>query len=278
MIDLHLHSNCSDGDRTPGDLAREVAEAGLYAAVLTDHDTVDGVPAFRTAAETAGVRALSGVEISAEWNPGTMHMLGYGIEPECAELQDALDRMRRGRLDRNDEIINRLRERGMELTREEVESHAEGDVIGRPHIARAMIRKGYVQTKEQAFSRWLAKGRPGYVPRFRLTSRESVELIRRAGGLPVLAHPATLEIGRKKLKELVEEMKGWGLAGIEAYYSEHSAKKTAEYLRLARSLDLLTTGGSDFHGSLNPAVRIGAGFGELDVPDACFDALAARLG
>lgn len=277
MIDLHFHSSFSDGDLQPVELAHAAAERGLYAAALTDHDTVDGVQAFVDAAREAGLKAVGGLEISADWRPGTLHMLGYGIDPEHKALNDALAWMRGGREERNIEILHKLAELNCPLTLEEVRAEIGEQVIGRPHIALAMVKKGYVKNKEQAFKRYLSKGSKAYIDRRRLSPKDSIECIRAAGGAPVLAHPVTLGLSHTKLRAAVQELKALGLAGLEVYYPEHSPKQVDKLRNLALEEGLLMTGGSDFHGRLNPAVSLGTGFGPLKTPNACFDALEAWL-
>jgi predicted metal-dependent phosphoesterase TrpH len=277
MIDLHIHSTFSDGSLTPAELAEEAVRAGLSAVALTDHDSLGGVEPFLAACIEARVKGLSGVEISVEHSPGTMHMLAYLMDPRHAELARALIGLREGREERNRRILEALNRLGIALTWEEVTRFAAEDVVGRPHFAQALVARGVVESPREAFDRYLAKGRPAYVDRYRLTARTSIELIRRAGGVATLAHPSTLERSRRDLRRLVTQLKDWGLEGIEAYYSEHSPAQQEEYLGLAQDFDLVPTGGSDFHGALNPDIRLGYGFGNLRVPDEIVDRLHARL-
>lgn len=278
MIDLHFHSTCSDGDVTPEALAASAKAKGLYAVALTDHDTTDGTERFLKACAAQGVRAAAGVEISAEYNPGTMHMLGYFIDVANGPLQDALHNIRDGREIRNEKIFAKLASLGMPLTREEVSAFAGGDVIGRPHLAQAMIKRGYVKSKEEAFGLYLAKGQPAYVPRYHLSPADSIAVIRGAGGIAVLAHPFTVGLGPEALEREVAGLVEAGLGGIEVHYSEHTPSQQEEYERLARRFNLLVTGGSDYHGSSTPDLELGRGFGNLRIPDALFDALARAAG
>jgi len=277
MIDLHLHSTFSDGNLTPAQLAAEAARAKLTAAALTDHDGTTGVQPFLDACSAVGVRGIPGVEISVDFKSGAMHMLGYFIDHTSAALEAELVKMREGREDRNQLILEKLNALGLSLTWDEVAAYADEDVVGRPHFAQALKARGYVKSKDEAFDRYLAKNKAAYVDRYRLTAEESVRMIRGAGGVPVLAHPFTLGLGKKALRELVVELASIGLQGIEAYYSEHDAGQLRLCLGLARELNLAVSGGSDFHGSINPDVRMGYGFGNLSIPDDLVDLLHERV-
>lgn len=277
MIDLHMHSTFSDGSLTPAQLAAEAARARLTAVALTDHDGTTGVPAFVEACSAAGVRGIPGVEISVDFKNGTMHMLGYFIDHASAALQAELANLRDGREGRNHLILKKLNELGMKLTWDEVAAYADEDVVGRPHFAQALKARGYVTSKDDAFDRYLGKGKAAYVDRRRLTAVESVNMIRGAGGVPVLAHPFTLGINKRALRELLAELTAVGLEGIEAYYSEHDAGQLRFCLEMAREFDLAVSGGSDFHGAINPDVRMGCGFGNLSIPDELVDLLHERI-
>ena len=275
MIDLHVHSTFSDGSYTPEELVEKAVAAGLSAMALTDHDGMRGIDRFMAACLKHGLRGIPGVEISVDFDVGTMHMLGYFMDHTPRRIDDSLIRLRKGREERNRLILERLNTLGFPLVWDEVARFAREDVVGRPHFAQAMIGKGYVNKKDEAFDRYLGKGRPAYVDRFRFTVEESIALIRHAGGVPVLAHPFTLDLGRKRLRALLSDLTSKGLQGIEAYYSEHSHDQQRFCLSTARDLGLVVTGGSDFHGALNPDVRQGVGFGNLNVPDALVDLLHA---
>jgi len=276
LIDLHSHSTFSDGSLTPEALARKAAEIGLTAMALTDHDCTSGVPRFMAACASHGIEGIPGVEISADVKKGTLHVLGYLIEVGHERLESVLVRIRQGREIRNREILDKLQRLGMSLSWEDVASLADEEVVGRPHFAQALKAKGYVKSKEDAFERYLAKGKPAYADRFRLSPQDSIAALHAAGGLAVLAHPFTLDADRKGLREIVAGLKEAGLDGVEAYYSEHSPEQTQQYVAVARDLDLVAVGGSDFHGDANPAIRLGRGFGSLNVPDDVVTELRRR--
>lgn len=278
MIDLHTHSTCSDGSLTPTELAEAAVAVKLEAVALTDHDTTAGLQELIIGARQYDLRVISGVEISADYHPGAMHMLGYFFDPANARMQEKLSRLRAGRNERNRQILQKLCELGLALTWGEVHSLAGGEVVGRPHFARALIARGHVKDKAEAFERFLARGRPAYAERFRLSPSDSIKMIREAGGVPILAHPCSLKLGQKQLRALLEELAAIGLAGVEVYHSEHNPSQTRLYHRLATDLGLVMSGGSDFHGSLMPDIKLGYGFGGLRVPSDLLISLEAAKG
>ncbi|MCX6995754.1 MAG: hypothetical protein NTV49_01380, partial [Kiritimatiellaeota bacterium] len=190
-------------------------------------------------------------------------------------LARALARLRAGREIRNQEILSKLNALGLTVTAEELRVCAGEEVVGRPHVALAMIARGYVRDKDEAFGRYLASGQPAYAARFRMTPAESIQRIRAAGGVPVLAHLGTLALGRKDLRALAMQLRDQGLEGLEVYYPEHAPAQVRQYRDLAKDLNLAVTGGSDFHGTLSPHIKLGRGFGALQVPDDLLAKLAA---
>jgi len=275
VIDLHVHSKYSDGTKTPGELVALAKKEGLSALALTDHDTVGGIEEFMSAGAAAGLETIPGIELSAQCERGTMHILGYFIDHTHELLREKLQRIREGRDKRNYEILKRLNKLGYLVMWSDIEAQAGKDVVGRPHIAAALLARGHVRTKKDAFNLLLARGRPGYVERFRYTPKECIELIRRVGGVPVLAHPSTITVSDIRLRELIRDMKDTGLAGIEVYYSEHQPENILKYKHLAEDFGLICTGGTDFHGDLTPDIRLGRGFGELKVPKEAVEQLKA---
>ena len=278
MIDLHCHSTFSDGSLTPEQLADEAAKIGLSALALTDHDTVAGLPRFLAAAAGTSIRAVPGVELSVDCSSGVMHMLGYWMDTANPELVRQMEWIRNGREMRNRTMLEKLNALGFAMTWDEVQAVAGEDVVGRPHFGQVMIQKGYAKDKNEAFDKWLGDGKPGYADRPRLTAAVAVALIRQAGGVAVLAHPFSLHISKDAMASLFIELAAAGLAGVECYYSEHSAELTKEYLAMAKQANLVPTGGSDFHGEVSPGIRLGVGFGGLNVPDEVLAQLEARRG
>ncbi len=277
MIDLHTHSVYSDGTNTPEELIQLAEERGLSAIALTDHDTVGGIQPLLDAAQDSPVEAVPGIELSAECDRGTMHILGYFIDHACPELLNKVDTVREGREVRNVEILKRLNKLGYRLMWSDVEEQAGKDVVGRPHFAEALVVLGHVKSRKAAFDMLLAKGRPAYVERYRYTASECIELIRRAGGVSVLAHPATIYMPEDQLKALVRELREQGLGGIEAYYAEHHPENIARFRGWAEEFGLICTGGTDFHGGNTPDLKLGTGFGQLRVPDEALAQLKAKV-
>lgn len=274
MIDLHMHSTCSDGTYAPAELVRLAEAAGLTHMSLTDHDTADGLEEARAEAERRGIAFIGGLEISAEYDVGTMHILGYGFDPDSPQLREKLGFVQRSRAERNPKIVQRLNELGVAITFDEVKAASGGGLIGRPHFAQALIERGYVRERQEAFDEYLAKGRPAYVPKVRLSPEESVGCIKEAGGVAVLAHPLQLKAKEDgELDRIVEGLVALGLGGIECYYRNHTEADTARFLALAKKHDLLVTGGSDFHGTNRPGIALGTGEGNLRVPVECWEGL-----
>jgi len=277
MIDLHMHSQESDGSLSPAALAEACARAGLRAAALTDHDTLGGCELFLAACAGQGVRGVAAVELSADFGPGTMHILGYIPAPAIAPLQAGLVRIQESRAARNVAILAALDGLGYPVPAAEVAALAGGGMTGRPHIAGAMVARGYVKDRQEAFARFLAKGCPAYRDRLRLGPQACIQTIRAHGGVAVLAHPFTLRLSENALQVLVEDLTGYGLGGMEVYYPEHSEERRRVYQRIARAYDLVETGGSDYHGALNPAIQLGRGFGNVFVADSVLEQLEARM-
>lgn len=278
MIDLHVHSSFSDGTDTPEELARAAAASGVTALALTDHDNVAGVPDFLAACRREGIVGIAGVEISAHVQQGTLHVLGLGVDPASAALDDALARVRDGREERNHRIVGKLHELGFGLTWGEVQELAGHDVVGRPHIARAMIAHGWAGGVEEVFDRYLGEGAPAYVDRFKLSPEESVKLVVEAGGVPVVAHPLSWLADLGELETALAKLKAAGLAGVEVYHSSHNLGDEVELMRLSSRLGLLPSGGTDYHGEdVKPGIRIGTGPGRMEVPDAILAPLLKRM-
>jgi predicted metal-dependent phosphoesterase TrpH len=254
---------------------------GLKAVAITDHDTLDGTRLALSSEKPPGLKIITGVEISADtpadWQVnGSVHILGYGIDPDNPPLNAALAELRIARDRRIPAIIEKLNRLGVDIDAHQVFAEAGAGAPGRPHVANALVHSGAVSSIDEAFERYLAKGRPAYVDKYRLDCRHAFELIRAAGGVPVLAHPFLI---RRKIEHWMEPllkcMADVGLMGVEAYYSKHPPEIVESIKKYAHDCDLLVTGGSDFHGDLTPGIEMGRGFGELYIPYEVFEALQA---
>ena len=244
-VDLHIHSNASDGRLSPEEVVRESARRGLAVIALTDHDAISGLaPALAAAKTFPGLRVVPGVELSTDADQGEVHILGYFIDYNDGELVARLERMRNSRLERAQAMVAKLRDLGVNIDWPRVQEIAGKGSVGRPHLAQAMLEKGYIGSLKEAFSSYIGRGGPAYVERRKLTPAAAVELILRVKGLPVLAHPLTVS----DPEALVVKLKAVGLVGIEAYYKDYSADDVGKLLMLAERYNLVATGGSDYHG------------------------------
>lgn len=277
LIDLHTHTTYSDGSVSPEELIAMAASHGARAIAITDHDTIAGLAEGREAAERFGIEFINGIEISAEYSSGTMHILGYYIDDGSALLNSKLRELVAARDKRNPEIALRLQALGFDISYEAVAQIAGSDLVGRPHFARLMVEKGYAESMQDAFNRFLAKGAPAYVEKKRLSPAEAITLIRDAGGIAVLAHPYQLNLASAdEIDRLVAELASLGLDGIEAIYSRHSQAEREFYSEVAARHGLLITGGSDFHGTYKPDISIVIGKGDLNVSYDLLEVLKAR--
>jgi len=269
-VDLHLHTTASDGRLTPQELVRLAAERGLRVIAITDHDTTDGVaPAQAAAARFADLRLIPGVEMSVDIAEAEVHLLGYWVDLDNREFQQLLAWSRDGRVNRAHRILEKLAELGMPLEWERVRELAGDGAVGRPHIAQAMVEKGYVADIRQAFDLYLGRGRPAYVERERLTPEQGIRSVLAVGGLPVLAHPADIA----GLEDLLPGWVAAGLVGIEVYYAGYTPEVVARLLELADKHGLIPTGGTDYHGFGTPDEALP---GSVDVPREVVDRLIKR--
>jgi predicted metal-dependent phosphoesterase TrpH len=276
MIDLHTHSNVSDGSDSPARVAELAAEAGCTAFSLTDHDRLDGQGRAARRAGELGVALVPGCEISCEW-PATFHLLVYFVEAGAGTpMETRLVDLQRARDDRNGVMIERLRGLGLPVTMEEVLAEAGGVGVGRPHVAAVLVRNGAVSSVQEAFDVWLAKGKPGYVDKRRLHPDEALRVAAASGGVPVVAHPLSLGLEPAELDRALGELAALGLAGVECLYGRYPPEERAGLADLARRHGLVVTGGSDHHGTYKPDLTVGRGTGDLDVPDSALADLEAR--
>ena len=275
-VDLHTHSTISDGTLSPAELMRAAAEAGLAAIALTDHDTLDGLPEARAEAELLGIELVPGCELSLEYAGLPTHMLALFVDNPAGAVAGELSRVKQARITRNERMLEKLRTVGVHLRMEDVARHAGGQV-GRPHIAQAMLAAGVVKTFDEAFGRFLGNGGLAHIPKEKLLPGEAIDAVHADGGLAILAHPCLLTLHSRHLETILRDLMALGLDGVEVYYTEHSERYTIEVARLAESLGLLKSGGSDFHGTVKPGVRLGRGRGGLYVPGRVLDDMKAAL-
>lgn len=278
MIDLHTHSNVSDGSDPPARVVELAAAAGCRAVALTDHDRLDGIAPSRAAASALGIELVGGCEVSCAWPGGTLHLLVYFVEAGEGALQDELLALQADREDRNRRLVERLVAMGLPVSEEEVAAEAGGIGAGRPHVAAVLVRAGVVSSIQDAFDKYLGKEGSAYVSKARLSPGRAIELALASGGLPVVAHPDTLGLDIAGTRSAVRELGASGLVGLEAHYGRYSPEHRIELASLADELGLVATGGSDYHGTYKPDLQVGTGTGDLEVADSALAALAERLG
>jgi 3',5'-nucleoside bisphosphate phosphatase len=275
LIDLHTHTDQSDGTYTPAQLIAEAVASRLEALGITDHDTLAGYDAALPPAQAAGLDLVCGIELSTKLRGRSVHLLGYFLNaPPTQAFRDWLHEMQTSRRDRNARLAAKLRSMGMDISLAEVESRGKS-LAGRPHFAQVMVEKGYVADTRQAFDDYLDESAQAYVDRKEPTFAEAVHRILDAGGLPSLPHPIRVPRNGEPFESLVKEMLAAGLAAIEVYHSDHSPADENFFQQQAELHNLAITGGSDFHGALKPHIKLGTGGGNLCVPRAVLDRLRA---
>jgi predicted metal-dependent phosphoesterase TrpH len=267
VIDLHSHSTASDGSYSPSALVGLAIERGLSALALTDHDTVAGLPEAEAAASGKGLVIIRGVEIEIAFSPGEFHLLGLRLERLDGELGEALLRLFKSREERNERILARMREAGIGATMGELREMAGEGTLGRPHIAALLVAKKAVRTRQEAFDKYLAKGRPFYESKDCLELGEAMRIVKEAGGLAVVAHPLSLFVSWGRLASLMDEWKELGVDGIEAYHPTAKISQCRRVERMARERDFRVTAGSDFHGTIRPERKLGRTAGNLPIGD-----------
>ncbi len=285
FVDLHTHSTASDGTLSPTDLMRAAKAAELAGIALTDHDTGNGLKEAAAEAAKLGLRFVPGIEISAEFpHPGTLHILGHFIDPDSPALHKMSTLLLEARNLRNPKIIDRLRELGCNVTMEQVDAIAREKVaagqpvvVGRPHIAEAILRSGAVANMKQAFDVYLGTTGAAYFPKERLTARQAAECIHEAGGLATVAHPIQLRAeNHAHLATVIGNLAEAGMDGIEVWHCDHDEKTSALMLELSKRYNLIPTGGSDYHGRPKPDVILGRGRSNVRVPAEILDRLEAE--
>lgn len=282
-IDLHIHSTASDGSLKPSEILARCQKIGLAAIALTDHDSIEGIKEIFRCGIPDSIGFVSGVEISAQ-SPnsfnisGSFHILGYGVRINDPRLNTLLQHQQNSRSNRNPQIIARLNNLGFDLSLDEVISASGKTQIGRPHIASFMVKKGFTQSVDEAFDKYIGKGKPAYIDKPRVEISIAIEAIHAAGGVAVLAHPGLIEIKNSKtFEDLIAELATLGLNGIEAYYPNHTHSQTTAFTHLAEKYHLLVTGGTDFHGEITPDIRLGVGHGNFSVPYTVYESLLSSI-
>ena len=296
IIDLHTHTNLSDGSMTPEELVELAFRTGIRYLSITDHDTLSGVERATAAAReiaeaTAGPKAptavagnsavqtltiIPGIEFGALYHC-ELHILGYFRQDNYRNLQPFIDQTRKGRADRNIGVLDKLNRLGFAITAEEVSAEAGKRIFGRPHIAAVMVKKGYCKSPDQAFSHFLAFGKKAYIDRTMPTPADCVAAITEAGGIAVIAHPVHINMKLKSLRKLIAELIPFGLAGLEVYYTDNTPQDTKKFLALADEFRLIATGGSDFHGAYKKGLFLCIGRGNLCIPDSLADTILQAL-
>lgn len=280
MIDLHSHSSASDGILSPADSARYAIEKGLKAWALTDHDTVSGLyDAAKTCLQN-DIIFVPGIEINVQWPTGEFHLLGLGLQTFSDDLKDVVEKAEEARKNRNLELVEKMNKDGIDVTLEEIESKFTESQIGRPHFAAFMVEKGIVKRRQDAFDRYLNRGRPWYVPHEGIDLDVAVEAIKSAGGVPVLAHPLSLYVSWGKMEEVIAKIRGHGVEGLEAWHPQARLNEGFKLETLARKLNMIVTAGSDFHGLGVRADRhLGKTSGDKKIEDRFyFEELLPKLG
>lgn len=275
IVDLHVHSKASDGTFAPTDLVAEAKKSGLAAFALTDHDTTAGISEASLAAESMGIELIPGVELSTEYEGKEIHVVGLYIDPENSNLQMHMKAFRDSRDNRNIYMLEKLRNVGFDITQEALDTAFPGAVITRAHIARYLLDTKQIPEMKTAFEKYIGDDCPCYVPRPKVTPMDAVDYIRGAGGIAILAHPVMYHFERTRLKQLINDMKAHGLTGMEAIYSENTPADEIDLKELASEMNLLVSGGSDFHGSNKPDIKLGIGRGKLHIPYSVLDKLKA---
>ncbi len=275
-VDLHLHSNISDGEDTPERVVALAAKADLTHCALMDHDTLDGIDRARSAAIDLGIGFIPGTELSVDHGETKIHMLVYFLEPADGPLQSHLAGLREGRTERNLQIVENLNQLGLEISIEDVQRHAAGPSVGRPHIADALVERGYIASRDEAFIELLHDGGAAYVERERLSAGNAIGLARDSGAVPVIAHPVTMRLNRDGYARVFRELAEIGLGGIEAYHPMHDIELRKHIAGIADDLGIAATGGSDYHGATKRSTGVGIGTGDLRVPESSVEELYAQ--
>ncbi len=271
MIDLHIHSTCSDGTDSPDEIVDIAMKTGLHAIALTDHDTLAGLQNFETAAKENNLNGVPGIELSTYMYASEVHILGLFIEYDSSDLIEITEKMHQWRIERSEAIMGKLRRLGYDISMKTLLDNNVIDAsIGRPHIAAYMVKKGYFDSIQSVFTELIGNGKSCYVPRKYIPYDECIRRIRLAGGIAVWAHPYNQKRTTRDIRRFCKKMASHGLNALECYYSAFSNQQTDTLLKIANENHLLVTGGSDYHGTHKPDIKMGTGTGYLNVPDELF--------
>ncbi|MDD4843375.1 MAG: PHP domain-containing protein [Anaerotignum sp.] len=280
IVDLHTHSHCSDGTFSPEGLVLLAKKQGLSAIALTDHDTIDGIEELLMAGKNHGIETIPGIELAARcqsFHQPELHIVGLGFDPKASVWTEQMETIQQNRHNRNIKMAAQLTQIGLPVTIEEVFQNAGGEIITRAHFANVLLKKGYVYTRDEAFSKYLSQGLPGYVPRILSTPGECIEAIHLAGGISILAHPTLYHLAQDQLDALCQELAPLGLDGIECFYSTYTPSQRKNMMKLAKRYSLFPSGGSDFHGENKPLISLGTGRGNLAIPYSLWEAMKPRI-
>ncbi len=286
-VDFHMHTTHSDGTYSPAELLQYCAKKNLACVSVTDHDTMSSYDEAAAEAKKLGVELVPGVELSAIFDPGTLHILGYFLDRNHPELKAAFEDIQEARRNRNPRIIACLNRAGVDITMEEVLEEAfsgaaaevseEDKQVGRPHFAKVMVKKGVVANTKEAFDKYLGKGGPAYIDKRRVTPEQSIDLINKAGGIASIAHPKQMKLDDEALDREIKRFADAGLGGIEVFNSCQGPVENAVYMRLAKKYNLVVTAGSDFHGGNKPGVDLGGMGQDVRVGYEMVDQLRERI-
>ena len=275
LIDLHNHTTASDGTDSPEELVEKAAALGLRAVGVTDHDTAAGVTEAMEAGDRLGVEVVSGIEVSSDYRDNNVHILGYFIDPSSPALRPVLEWVSAERKRRNEKIVAMLAADGFDISVEQLRQAYPGAVLGRPHMAEYLMRRGYTASVKEGFEKYLGEGKPYYLTKRRISVARAVEVIAAAGGVSVLAHPLQYHYPENEVVELIEYARSLGVRALECYYSEHTPAEQTWLLAQAERYGLGVSGGSDYHGSRKTHIRLGSGMGDLAVPYRVLEGLRA---
>lgn len=275
-IDLHVHSNASDGTLTPTEVVKLAIDKNLAAIALSDHDTVKGVDEAIQAAKGSDLEVIPATELSCYYQGIEIHILGLFVNYQNPEFLEALDKLEQARFQRNLDMIQLFQKDGIDITLDDLLADNPDSIITRAHFARVLVQKGICKDKNAAFEHYLGVGCPYYLSKPQVTPEHSLSLITRAGGFPILAHPMLYHMGWSQIEELVQYLIPLGLKGIEAYHSSNYALQSDKLRSMANKYNLLISGGSDFHGANKPDIELGTGRGSLRITEHILDQIKSR--